>query len=225
MIEAVHLGAASRDGKLWEDISITVDEGDVWVVTGPASSGKSLFLKMLRGARRPDAGDILAGGKSLYHDGRSVDSFRSRSGFVPEVQADGPGWRVGNLFDLASMASPGVSAKERREREAQLLSMIGLPGGRDLPLSSLSTSERARVALAVELFRGPKYLFTDSLVAGAGPEWTDRLGGLVRALAREGAAVVLAERSLPERWAPGDVGTALGPFRLYRLEAGGGKAP
>ena len=79
------------------------------------------------------------------------------------------------------------------------------------------------MALAAELFRNPKYLFADMLVANAGKGWSDTLGALFRALAKEGRTIVLAERAVPDRWQVARTGdsAASGPFTFYRVGAPG----
>ena len=104
--------------------------------------------------------------------------------------------------------------------------MVGLGSARHWRLSSLSTSERVRAGLAAELLRGPRYLFGDGVVAAAGSTYREMLGGLFRALAREGNTIVLAERHLPERWAvAAGEGTAAGPFLVYRIPVPAAAAP
>lgn len=225
MIEAFHVGAVSRNRKLLDGLDLAFDEGEVCVVTGPAGAGKTLLLRILRGEHRPDEGDVVVGGDSLYRGGSPVAcAFRASLGVVPEAFPAMACRTVRDLFLLSGAAGERVPAGEREERQEKLLSMMGLAGAQEWRLSSLSLTERARVALAAELFRGPKYLFLDTLVANAGVEWTDVLGGLFRALAREGKTVLLAERTFPERWKSGgnDEGIAKGPFRLFRLAVPGG---
>ena len=221
MIEAFRVSAVSRNRTLWDGLDLAFDGGEVNVVTGPPASGKTLLLRILRGDRRPDAGDVLVGGESLYrgHPG-AIRAFQATSGMIPETFSAAGGHPVRDLFRLSSMAGGGISAKERSQREEELLSMVGLQDARDLAFSSLSVSERARIALAVELFRGPKVLFADMLLHNAGEEWADMLGGLFRALSREGKSVLLAERALPGRWIS-RVGEGIekGPFRLFRISA------
>jgi ABC-type multidrug transport system ATPase subunit len=224
MIEAFRVGAVSRNGTLWDGLDMAVDDGEVGVITGPPACGKTLLLRILRGDRRPDAGDVVVGGESLYRGNpESARRFQASSGVIPESFPAGHGRSVRDLFRLSSVAGAAISPRERREREEELLSLVGLPGARDVGLPSLSVSERARVSLAVELFRGPKFLFADLLLHNAGREWMDVLGGLFRALAREGRTVLLAERTIPERWKAmgGGEGIAKGPFRLFRLAARG----
>lgn len=221
MIEAFRLGFVSRNGTLWDGLDLAVGEGDVRVVTGPPGCGKTSLLRILRGERRPDAGDVVAGGQSLYRGGAAA--FRAISGFVPEVLPAWAGRTVHDIFLLSSAAGTEVPKAESEERESDLLAMMGLADARGWKLATLSVSERARVALAAELFRGPRYIFADMLLANAGREWTDMLRALFRALAREGRTIVLAERELPESWrgrAEAE-GEAKGPFLLYRIPAGG----
>ncbi len=222
MIEAFRLGFVSRNGTLWDGLDLAVGEGDVLVVTGPPGCGKTSLLRILRGVHRPDAGDVVAGGQSLYRGGAAT-AFRAISGFVPESPPAWAGRTVHDVFLLSAAAGTGVPEGESDERESGLLAMMGLADARGWEIATLSASERARVALAAELFRGPRYLFADMLLANAGREWTDRLRALFRALAREERTIVLAERELPESWRgrAGAEGEAKGPFLLYRIPAGG----
>ncbi len=244
MIEAFRLGALGRSGVLWDGVDLSFGDGEVWLVTGPPSCGKTLLLRILRGERRPEAGDVVVGGESLVRGSRkAAASFRASAGLIPEsfptgesaAQRIGAPRTVGDLFRLSAIAAGTLSARERKRREEELLALVGLsdagpaPDGEPAPscgaeaweLSSLSLSERARVALAAELLRNPKYLFADMLVANAGRDRADMLGALFRALAREGRTIVLAERAVPDRWQVARVGdpAASGPFAFYRLGA------
>jgi ABC-type multidrug transport system ATPase subunit len=224
MIEAFRVGAVSRGGTLWDGLDLAFDDGEVCVITGPPASGKSLLLRILRGDRRPDAGDVVVGGESIYRGAPGIArAFRASSGVVPEEFASVGGNAVRDRFRLSSVADAGISAKERLEREEELLAMVGLQDARGEKFSALSVSEKARVSLAVELLRGPKVLFADMLLHNAGGDWTDMLAGLFRALAREGKTVLLAERTIPEKWRARSVGDGIakGPFHLFRLTSKG----
>lgn len=233
MIEAFHLRAAARGVTLFEELTLAFDEGDAWIVTGPPSCGKTLLLRILSGERKPDSGDVVAGGDSLY--GRNPDArnrFRLVTAFVPE-SLPATGQTAGDLFRLSALSAGDIPRRERNRREEELLALLGVAGTGSVPLSRLSVSERARIALAAELLRGPKVLFLDMLLSNAGRDWTDSLLGLFRALAREGRTIVMMEREIPERWrGTAEPGSAVapdprirdaGPFRLFRLS--GGSAP
>lgn len=182
-------------------------------------------MQILRGDRRPDFGDVVVSGESLYRGSPEHNrTFRSSSGVVTEFLPGGTDRTVEDLFRLSALAAEGLAATERKERMEGLLSMVELSGLEGAAVSSLSASERVRAALAVELFRSPKYLFLDMLLANAGAEWADRLATLFRALAKEERTIVMMERRLPDRWQgerePPSV--SMEPFRFFRL---GGSPP
>ena len=233
MIEAFHLRATARGMTLFEDLTLVFDEGEAWIVSGPPTCGKTLLLRILSGDRRPDSGDVVACGDSLYGgDSAARDRFRLMTAIVPE-SLPASGQTAGDLFRLSALSAGDIPPGERDRREVELLALLGVAGTSTVPLSRLSVSERARVALAAELLRGPKVLLMDMLLSNAGRDWTDSLLGLFRALAREGRTIVMMERELPDRWrGAAEPGTAVasdprireaGPFRMFRLA--GASAP
>ena len=223
MIEGFRLGVFSRGTTLWDGLDFAFGDAAAWLVAGPPSSGKTLLLSILRGERRPDAGDVVVSGESLYRGNAALAlAWRASCGHVPEQTAADARLTVGGLFRRSALAGCGVRESERKERAVRLLEMVGLPGALEWRVAELSISERVRACLAAELLRGPKVLFCDGVVAGAGIPWREMLWGLFRALAREGNTVVLVERTIPERWAlaAGDA-EPVGPFRVYRLPVPG----
>ena len=224
MIEAFQVGAVSRGETLWEGLHLAAGDGEMWIVTGPPSCGKTLLMHILRGERRPDSGDVHVGGESLYRGSPEHNRrFRASSGVVPETLPAGQGRAVVDLFRLSAFAAGGVPTEEIKGRISDLLPLVGLSGAEDAEVSSLSVSERARIALVVELFRSPRYLFLDRLLENAGKEWADRLGALLRALAKEDRTILMVERQLPDIWQTAKVPSprSVGPFSLYRLGSPG----
>jgi ABC-type multidrug transport system ATPase subunit len=225
MIEGFRLGVFSRGTTLWDGLDFAFGDAAAWYVAGPPSSGKTLLLSILRGERRPDAGDVVVSGESLYRGNAALArAWRTSCGYVPEQTVADARLTVGDLFRRSALAGANVRENERRERTGRLLEMVGLPGASAWKVAELSISERVRACLAAELLRGPKVLFCDGVVAAAGIECRELLRGLFRALAREGNTIVLAERTIPERWAlsAGDAET-VGPFRVFRLPVSGGE--
>jgi len=113
-------------------------------------------------------------------------------------------WAILALITVSHII--GAVAQYGADRCFVLVAIAGEPASDEL------------ASLAAELLRGPKVLFCDGVVSAAGIPCREMLWGLFRALAREGNTVILAERTIPERWAlaAGD-GADVGPFRVYRL--------
>jgi ABC-type multidrug transport system ATPase subunit len=222
MIEAFRLGVFARGRTLWDGLDFAFEGGCAWVITGPPSCGKTLLLSILRGDRRPDAGDVLVSGESLYRGSDAfARSFRASSGSVPERLDAGEGLTVNGLFRRSGMMCASVSAEERNERRERLLAMLGLSDACDARFSELSASERTRAALAAELMRNPKVLFADGAAQSAGSPFAEILGSLFRAMSGAGSTILLAERRLPAAWAAfAGRGRPVGPFIVHRLPGG-----
>ncbi|MCL1926551.1 MAG: ATP-binding cassette domain-containing protein [Syntrophorhabdaceae bacterium] len=219
MIEALRLGIVFCEATLWDGLDFAFEDGSATVIVGPPSCGKTLLLSILRGERKPDAGDVLVSGRSLYSTDRSaVTDLRAVSGFVPErFEADGK-LTVNNLFTRSSMVCHEIDSTEQKDRWERLLAMVGLTRKKDARLSTLSSSERVRAALAAELLRSPKVLFMDSAVMMAGTPYTGMMGNLLRVLAGAGNIVLAAERKLPQGWEKfASQRKPKGPFFEYRL--------
>ncbi|MBE0602826.1 MAG: ATP-binding cassette domain-containing protein [Deltaproteobacteria bacterium] len=221
MIEAFRLGVFTRGKTLWDGLDFAFEDGSATVIVGPPSCGKTLLLDILRGDRRPDAGDVLVSGESLYRGGGSAArAFRASCGCVPERPAADGSLTVNSLFTRSAMMCGSIPAVERKERRERLLAMVGLPGSEGVCLSALSASERARAALAAELLRKPKVLFADGVALAAGSPHVEMLGILFRALAGAGNTILSAERALPGEWATfAGPGKPVGPFLVHRLPA------
>jgi ABC-type multidrug transport system ATPase subunit len=219
VIEAVRLCASSRKGSLFSGVDLLFREGDAWLVTGPPSCGKSTLLRILAGRLQPGSGDVLSPGGSLYRPpAEGLPRHLAETAWVEALLPE-EGETVEDRFLLSSLAAePPLSREELAARAEALLSMVALPGFSQVPLAELSHSERVLVELASELVRGPRHLFLDGFLAAAGPLWGESAGGFVRALAREGRIVVLAEREIPP-WFPlrGSAVKAVGPFGLARV--------
>lgn len=221
MIEAFRLGVFSRGKTLWDGLDFAFEDGSATVIVGPPSCGKTLLLAILRGDRRPDAGDVLVAGESLYRGaGPAARAFRASGGCVPERLAADEGLTVNGLFARSAMMCGSMPVEVRKERRERLLAMAGLAGSEDVRLTALSASERARVILAAELLRKPKVLFADGVALAAGDPHVEMLGFLFRALAGAGNTIVSAERTMPREWAAfAGPGKPVGPFLVHRLPA------
>lgn len=221
MIEAFRLGVFARGRTLWDGLDFAFEDGSATVIVGPPSSGKTLLLSILRGDRRPDAGDVLVSGESLYRgDGGALRAFRVATGCVPERLDADENHTVDALFTRSAMMRETVPEGERKRMKEQLLSMVGLPGTEAVRLSALSASERARAALAAELLRNPKFLFADGTALAVGDPHAGMLGTLFRMLAGAGNTILSAERKLPQEWTSfAGPGKPVGPFRVHRLPA------
>jgi ABC-type Fe3+/spermidine/putrescine transport system ATPase subunit/nucleotide-binding universal stress UspA family protein len=139
-----------------EDVTLEINEGELFVLLGASGSGKTTVLRMIAGLVRPDAGRIILHGRDvtdLPPQGRGTGVvFQNYSVFRHMTVAENV------QFGLKIRK---VSAVQRQQRSDELLEMVGMTGLADRLPEQLSGGQRQRVALARALAYEPSVLLLD----------------------------------------------------------------
>ena len=158
-----------------EDVSFTVEDGEILGIIGHTGSGKSTLLQHLDGLLKPNSGSILIGDVDITKPGVSLVDIRKRVGLVfqyPEYQlfeetvekdvAYGPG----NL---------GLSQEEISERVREAITLVGLDFDtvKDRSPFELSGGQKRAVAIAGVIAMRPQVLILDEPTAGLDPKTHD----------------------------------------------------
>ncbi|MBC7726400.1 MAG: ATP-binding cassette domain-containing protein, partial [Microbacteriaceae bacterium] len=121
------------------DIQLDVAQGEFIALMGPSGSGKSTLLNLIAGIDKPSAGTIEIGGVDIagLSEGELADWRAVNVGFIFQFYTLMP---VLSAFDNAELPLllTGLSARERRQRVAQMLSLVGLTDRADHYPSELS---------------------------------------------------------------------------------------
>lgn len=139
-----------------EDISFTVEEGDLLTLLGPSGCGKTTTLDLVSGLTTPDRGDIIINGEQVNNttpENRNTAKVFQEYALFPHLTV---GENVG--FGLAM---DGISKQERKHRIQEMLEMVDLGGLMDRQISELSGGQRQRVATARALVKQPAVLLLD----------------------------------------------------------------
>jgi putative ABC transport system ATP-binding protein len=196
-LDARRLSKAYRIGKVRQvvlkNVDFTAYHGQVTMVMGPSGSGKSTLIAALSGLMRPDAGEVMALGESLWDksDGR-IDRFRlDHCGFIFQ------GFNLFPALDATAQVVQvlkycGVAKREALARATAALEAVGLGQRlRQLP-AELSGGEKQRVAIARALAKSPALIFADEPTSALDSENGRIIIELLHRAARErGAAIVV----------------------------------
>ncbi len=165
-IEARGLTKSYLIGKNLQPVLQGVDfnayHGQVTMVMGPSGSGKSTLVAALSGLMRPDGGEVMALGESLWdRKPRQIDQFRlEHCGFI---------FQGFNLFPALDATQQimhvlkycGVDKHEARRRAEAALQSVGLGARMGQRPAELSGGENQRVAIARALAKSPQLIFAD----------------------------------------------------------------
>ncbi|OBG88504.1 nitrate ABC transporter ATP-binding protein [Mycobacterium sp. E802] len=136
-----------------ENLSLTVEPGEILVLAGPSGCGKSTLLRALTGLLRPDAGRVLADGEPVTTTSRDRGMVFQDSALLP--------WRtVRSNIELA-LQLRGEPRAGRRARADRWIDEVGLSGFGDFLPKSLSGGMRQRVQLARGLAGAPRAVMMD----------------------------------------------------------------
>jgi predicted ABC-type transport system involved in lysophospholipase L1 biosynthesis ATPase subunit len=172
------------------DVSLQLDAGETVTVVAKRAQGKTALLRVAAGMQRPDRGSVAFAGENVWRHGdrRRVRLLRTQIALVE---------RAGPVLDVPVMvgiALPLLDAHGRREAYARARSALARVGADDCARqhwSELADSERALVAVAYGVARQPRLLLVDDIAPTLGIGETDRLAGLLGALAEEDGIGVL----------------------------------
>jgi ABC-2 type transport system ATP-binding protein len=174
-----------------EDLTLGVEQGQIFGFLGPNGAGKTTTLRLLNGTLRPSRGSSTV----LGRDSRE-EEVRSRVATLAEEAKMYDHMSVQqNLQFFARMYDLTSGDAETRIRE--LLERMGLWEKRGAKLGSFSTGMKKRVYLARTLLHRPEILFLDEPTSGLDPEAAGQVTDLIRALATEqGVSVFLCTHNL-----------------------------
>jgi ABC-2 type transport system ATP-binding protein len=188
-IEVSNLTKRFGDVLAVDDLSFTVDEGRIVGFLGPNGAGKTTTLRMLLGLVYPTAGSSTIFGTGYDH----LDDPVHKVGAVLDGGMLHPG-RTGRNHLRALARAAGVSDA----RTDELLELVALTDAANRRAGGYSLGMRQRPGLAAALLGDPRVLVLDEPANGLDPQGIRWLRDFLRALAREGRAVLVSSHVLAE---------------------------
>jgi NitT/TauT family transport system ATP-binding protein len=139
--------------RVLEDLSFTVEEGEMVAVVGPSGCGKSTMLRIVNGLMQPTAGQVL-------YKGRQVDAINLECALVFQSFALMPWLSVKANIEIG-LEARGLPPAEREKRAGVYIDKVGLDGFEEAYPRELSGGMKQRVGLARALAVEPRVLLMD----------------------------------------------------------------
>jgi ABC-2 type transport system ATP-binding protein len=193
VIEVQHI--TKRYGRVTavDDVSFTVERGEILGFLGPNGAGKTTTMRILTGYMPPTDGRATVAGYDVFT--HPVDAKR-RTGYLPETPPLYPDMTVREYLEFVARIK-GVPPKEQKERVKTVMRRTHVDDMSERHCSKLSKGYRQRVGLAQALIHNPEVLILDEPTAGLDPKQIIETRDLIRSLAGD-HTIVLSTHILPE---------------------------
>jgi ABC-type lipoprotein export system ATPase subunit len=193
VINAVDVVKTYEKGRVraLDGATLSIDAGEFVAVVGPSGCGKSTLLHLIAALDRPESGKIVVNGEDLAEE-RDLNKHRATEvGLVFQMDNLLPTLSASENVQIP-MFEIGLKARQRRERAAELLDLVGLTSRSHNRPTELSGGERQRVAIARALANRPAILLMDEPTGRLDQTTGKRVLDLVDQLNREqGLTIVL----------------------------------
>lgn len=163
-IDVTGLDKSFGDKRVVVDLSLRVEQGEIFGFLGPNGSGKTTSIRMLCGLLTPDSGRGTCLGQDVLKESAAI---KRQVGYMTQKFSFWEDLSIGENLDFFARM---FGMPDRRARVARTLDEMGLSGRRDQLAGTLSGGWKQRLALAACQLHEPKLLLLDEPTAGVDPK-------------------------------------------------------
>lgn len=193
IIEIKQLTKKYGDFTAVDQLSLTIDQGEIFGLLGPNGAGKTTSILMMLGMTEPSSGTVTVAG---YDATRSPLEVKKKVGYL----ADNVGFYdyLNGLDNLSLIGElNGLTLREAKERAKDLLVKVGLEDAMYKKTATYSRGMKQRLGLADVLIKSPEVIILDEPTLGIDPSGVRDFLALIKGLSREqGLTVLLSSHHL-----------------------------
>jgi ABC-2 type transport system ATP-binding protein len=189
VVSVDHLRVRYGDTLAVDDVSLSINRGEIFGILGPNGAGKTTTVEAIGGLRRPDGGSISVLGLDAL---RNRPELRRRVGIQLQASELPEKLRVGEALELFASFYDDPADPDR------LLRLLGLEAKRDDRFAHLSGGQRQRLSIALALIGRPELAILDELTTGLDPQSRRETWKLIEGIRDEGVTVILVTHFMEE---------------------------
>jgi branched-chain amino acid transport system ATP-binding protein len=176
------------------DVSFSVNAGEIVALIGPNGAGKTTTFSMISGFQRPNAGSVMFDGVDTTHFAphRIAELGLARSFQIMEIFAE-----MTVLDSITTGALLRLPIKKAIEFAGEVVARVGLKGREHVSPTSLSLQDRKLLELAKCLATQPKLILLDEVMSGLTLAEAEAPVAIIRELRASGITFVLVEHVMP----------------------------
>ncbi len=178
--------------KAVNELSLSVEPGEIRGLLGPNGSGKSTTMKIIMGMLKPDLGSVSVCGVDVLS--KPVEA-RKNVGYVPETPFLYEYLSAAEYLDLVGVAY-GLDRAERKNRADELLRALQMDKHINEIMSGFSQGMRQKIALISALMHRPKVIILDEPLNGLDPRSARIVKEILNRVASEGVSILFSTHVL-----------------------------
>lgn len=196
LLTVEHLVKRFGDNLVLDDISFTVQKGEVIVLVGPSGCGKSTMLRCINALEPIQGGSVRLDGERIESGSKSLIRLRQKIGMVFQSYELFPHLTVLDNILLAPMKVQKRKKEDVIEEALGLLERVGLKEKADSFPRQLSGGQKQRVAIVRALCMHPEILLFDEVTAALDPEMVREVLDVILNLAAQGRTMVIVTHEM-----------------------------
>jgi ABC-2 type transport system ATP-binding protein len=179
--------------KAVDNVSFTIEKGEIFSLIGPNSSGKTTIIKSIIGLLQPTSGTILVHDNNIV---KSAEKAKKDIGYIPDEPSVWS-YMTGEEFLFFTQALYGIDESTRATRITQLLSIFNLQGLEKQYFEEYSRGNKQKFSILAAMSHNPKLLLVDEPIVGLDPTGADIAKKMFADYARAGGSILLVTHTLP----------------------------
>ena len=193
MLQVNQLTRCYGSFKAVDNVSFSIDKGEIVGLLGHNGAGKTTIMKMVSGFLEPNQGDVIVDGIALADEPKKV---QLGLGYLPENLPVYPEMSVADYLDYAADLK-GLQGADKQNEIKRAINETDISAKLLASISTLSRGYKQRVGVAQAILGRPKLLILDEPTNGLDPEQTQHMRQLIRDIAKN-ATVILSTHIMQE---------------------------
>ncbi|MCR5530411.1 MAG: ABC transporter ATP-binding protein [Lachnospiraceae bacterium] len=186
MIEVKNLVKRYGDFAAVDDLSFTVNDGEILGFLGPNGAGKSTTMNMITGYISATEGEVIIEGHNMFEE---PEKAKQCIGYLPEIPPVYPDMRVREYLNFVADLRK-VPSKERKAEVDRVMGLARVDHMQKKLIKHLSKGYRQRVGVAQALLGNPKVIILDEPTVGLDPMQISWMREFIRSLAKEHTVIL-----------------------------------
>ncbi len=194
MLEVNNITVKFKDNVILENVSLTINSGEVVSIIGPSGSGKSTLIRSMNHLVVPVSGSISFEGEEITE--KNINKMREHIGMVFQQFELFPHLTVLENMTLAPVLLKKMTKEEANKKALELLERVNLLDKKDAYPLSLSGGQKQRIAIVRSLILNPEIMLFDEPTSALDPEMVKEVLDVIKELALSGMTICIVTHEL-----------------------------